>query len=242
MAGEFFASEKAGAEGGSGVAGDGLDEDIFEAAAKFEGADEKNIQENSTGEAEGIGGGGFTEILCERDDEFFEEVLRAAGNVRTKRRIERRTRLGKSGVSIKARREDAATVGAGSEIAAIENGKTFCVEGEESSKGFEEFGLAVFAEPLELVFIAIGAKAEVLREARIKPADGIRKCEIAERLDAVAIAERDGTGTSHGTFIEGEDESAIETGGVVGAGGMGQVVIETKNVAATREQLTKLPE
>jgi len=131
---------------------------------------------------------------------------------------------------------------AGSEIAAIENGKTLCVECEELSKGFEEFGLAVFAEPLKFMLIAIGAKAKILGKARVKPADRIRKREIAERLDAVAIAERDGTGTSHGTFVESEDESAIEAGGVVGAGGMGQVVIETKDVAATRKQFTKLAE
>ena len=95
---------------------------------------------------------------------------------------------------------------------------------------------------MEFMFIAIGAEAEILGEARIKPADGIRECEIAERLDAVAIAEKDRTGTGHGTLIEGEDQSAIESGRVVGAGGVGQVVIEPENVAAAGKQVTKLVE
>ena len=168
--------------------------------------------------------------------------MRAAGNVCAKRRVERRTGFGQASISIKTRREDAATVGAGSEIAAIENGKAFCVKGEDFSKAFEKFGLAVFAEPLEFVFIAIGAKSETLSDARVKPADGIRECEIAERLDAVAIAEKDRTGTGHGTLIEGEDQSAIESGRVVGAGGVGQVVIEPENVAAAGKQVTKLVE
>lgn len=242
MAGQFFASEKTGAEGGSGIAGNGLDVNIFEAATQFERANEKDIEENSTGEAEGIGGCGFLEILRERDDEFFEEVLRAAGDVCAKRGIERRAGFGQAGVSIETRREDAAAIVAGSEIAAIENGKTFCVESEDFAEGFEKLGLAVFAEPLEFMFIAIGAKAEILGKARIKPADGIRECEIAERFDAVAIAERDGTGTRHGTLIKGDDERAIETGRVVSAGGVGQVVIETKDFAAACKQLTKLVE
>jgi len=38
MAGQFFAGEKTGAEGGSGVAGDGLDVNILETAAEFNGA------------------------------------------------------------------------------------------------------------------------------------------------------------------------------------------------------------
>jgi len=92
------------------------------------------------------------------------------------------------------------------------------------------------------MFIAIGAEAEILGKARIEPADGIRECDIAERLDAVAIAESDRTGTGHGTFIEGEDESAIEAGGVVGAGGVAQVVIKTEDVAAALKQVTKLVE
>src|SRR5258707_2889076 len=242
MASQFFASEKTGAEGGSSVAGNGLDPDILEAAAEFERANEKDIQKDAAREAEGVRCCGLPKILCERDDEFFEEVLRAAGNVCAKRGIERRTGLGQSGVSIKTRREDAATVVTGSEIAAIENGKAFCVEGEYFLKGFEKFGLAVFAEPLEFMFIAIGAEAEILGETRIKPADGILECEIAKLLDAAAIAESDGAGTGHGTFIEGEDESAIEAGRVVGAGGVGQVVIEAENVAAAGKQVTKLVE
>ncbi len=219
-----------------------MDADIFEAAAEFERANEKDVQKDTTREAEGVRCCGFLEILCERDDKLFEEVLRAAGNVSAKRHIERRTWFRQTGVSIKTRREDTATVGAGSEIASIENGKAFCVKGEDFSKGFEKFGLAVFAEPLEFMFIAIGAEAEILGEARIKPADGIGKGEIAKRLDAVAIAESDGTGTGHGTFIEGEDESAIEAGRVIRAGGVGQVVIEAENVAAAGKQVTKLVE
>src|SRR6266851_4878354 len=103
MASQLFASEKTGAEGGSGIAGNGLDADVFEAAAQFERANEKDIQKDAAREAEGVRCCGLLEILCERDDELFEEVLRAAGNVCAKRGIDWRAGLGQSGVSIEAR-------------------------------------------------------------------------------------------------------------------------------------------
>jgi len=52
MASQFFASEKTGAKSGSGVAGNGLDADVFEAAAEFERANEKDIQKDAAREAE----------------------------------------------------------------------------------------------------------------------------------------------------------------------------------------------
>src|SRR5438309_8955424 len=81
VAGKFFAREKAGAEGGPGVSGNGLDVDTVETAAKFECAHEQHVQKNTTGEAEEVCCGGFTKILGERDDEFFERVLRASRDI-----------------------------------------------------------------------------------------------------------------------------------------------------------------
>ena len=100
--------------------------------------------------------------------------------------------------------------------------------------------MAVFAEPLELVFVAVGAEAEVLSDARVKPADGVWETESAERLDAVAVAQADKAGASAGTFIEGEDESTVEAGGVVGAGGVGEMVVEAEDAAAAGEDVTEL--
>ena len=51
VSGEFFASKKTCTESRAGVACNGLDVDIFEAAAEFEGTDEKDVGEDSAGKA-----------------------------------------------------------------------------------------------------------------------------------------------------------------------------------------------
>lgn len=62
--------------------------------------------------------------------------------------------------------------------------------------------MAVFAEPLEFVLIAIGAKTEIFGNARVKPAEGIWEGNGAQRFDAITIAESDKTGARSLTFIE----------------------------------------
>ncbi len=102
MAGKFFAREKTGSESSAGVSGYGLDVDIFEAAAEFEGADEKDVGKDSAGEAEFVGSGFAAEICGERDDEFFEEILRTARDVGASGGIKLCTRFGKTGIACKS--------------------------------------------------------------------------------------------------------------------------------------------
>ena len=242
VAGKFFASEKTGAERGAGVSGDGLDVDIFEAAAQFKRADKEDVEEDATCETERIGGSGFAKIIGDGDYEFFEIVLRAARDICADVSVEIRARLGQTRLAEKTRGENAAAIGPGIEIAAIQNGQAFCVERKNFAEGAEKFRLAVFAEPLQLVLIAIWAKTEIVSEPGIKPANGIRESKIAKGFDAVAVAEGNRSCTSHRAFIESQNESTVEAGSVVGAGGVGEMVIEAKNVAVAGEQVTELLE
>ena len=237
MAGEFLAGKKTRAERGAGVSRHGLDINIFEAAAKFKCTDEKYIQKHAAGEAERIGAGAFAEIIGKRNYKFFEMVLRAASDICAKSRSEWSARFRKASFAEEARRKNTATVGASVEVGAIQNWKTFRVERKSFAKGGEEFRFAVLAEPLYFVLIAIDAKTEIVRDARIKPADGIGKCKIAKRFDAIAIAKGDGTRAGHGTLIEGEDQRAIETRGVISAGSVGKMMIETEDLTSAGKKL-----
>ena len=107
---EFLTGKKACAESGAGVAGNRLDINVLEAAAKFESTDEKDVLEDPTREAKFVGCGFAAEIRGERDDDFFKKVLGAASDVCAKRRIERRTRLGETSCFVEAWREKAASV------------------------------------------------------------------------------------------------------------------------------------
>lgn len=235
MASEFFAREKTGADRGAGISCNGLDMNIFETAAKFQRADKEHIQKDPTGNAERICARRFAEMIGKGEDEFLEKILSAASDVGAERSIDWRARFGEAGFAIEARRKDAAAVVARSEVAAVKNGQAFRIEGEEFAKCLEEFGPAIFADPLELVFITIGAKAEILRYAQEKPADGVWKRHVVEGLDAVVFAESDEAGAGHGAFVESEDEGAVEAGSVVGAGSVRKMMIETQDAVAAEE-------
>jgi len=128
VAGEFFAREKTCAERCAGVSGDRLDINILEAAAKFDGANKKDVQENAASKAKIVRGRFASEICCESEDEFFEEILCATSDAGAQSGIERGAGFWQACVLVKARRKNAAAIRAGSEIAAVEDGKAFCVE------------------------------------------------------------------------------------------------------------------
>lgn len=117
--------------------------------------------------------------------------MRAACDVRAKGRREWSAGLWKASFSEEARREDATAIGAGVEITAIEDRKPFGVERKGFAEGGEEFWFAVFAKPLNLVLIAVGTEAKIMRDSRVKPADGIREGQVTERFNAIAIAKGD---------------------------------------------------
>src|SRR5215470_9631093 len=106
MASEFLACEETDTEGGASVSGDGLDVDIFEAAAKFERADQEDVEKDAAGQAERISSGRFAKVSGQCNDGFLEDLLRAASDVGSERRIELRAGLRQSGFAIEARRKD----------------------------------------------------------------------------------------------------------------------------------------
>ena len=170
VSGELFAREVGRAQGGSGVAGDGLYVDVIEARAGFEGADEKNIQEDSASEAEGAGTGGLLKICRELENDFFETILGAAGQVGAEGRCDDEIAPGEAEFAIKRRSEKALTIRASGEIAAIQRREAAGAPVEKLAKSGEKFWFAVFAEPLEFMFITAGTKAGEFGDARIKPA------------------------------------------------------------------------
>ncbi len=58
-----------------------------------------------------------------------------------------------------------------------------------------------------------------------------------KRFDFVAIAEGEQPGLRTGSLIEGKDECAIEAGGVVGAGGVAEVMIEVGNARTSTQEV-----
>src|SRR5262249_44623879 len=104
------------------------------------------------------------------------------------------------------------------------------------AKDFQVFGLAIFAEPLQFMFVALRAKPSKLCDARVEPSERIRKRQGVKGLEIVVFADRDQSGGGIGSMIERKDERAREIGGVKCAGGMAKVVIETEKAPAGKKQ------
>jgi hypothetical protein len=159
MAGSFFEGEISGAEGGSGIAGDGLDIDMVKAAAQLEGAHEQNIQKQASGEAKRTRGSALTKIGDELQDNFLDVVLSAASDIGTPSRSAGETARGDVEFTVELGRENAAMVRASQIIATIESDAAVGLPHKQFAEHGKKFRLAIFAEPLNLVFIAKRAKA-----------------------------------------------------------------------------------
>jgi hypothetical protein len=239
-ASDFLAGEIGGAEGGSGVSGDGLHVDVVERAECFEGADQKDVQEDATGKTEATGASLLLKICCELEDDFLEAILGAAGEIGAKGGSEGEIAGSEAKFAVKSGREDSVTVRTGGEVAAIESWKTTGAPGEEFAEGGEKFGFAVLAKPLELVFITARAEAGEFGDSRIEPAEGIGKFEGLQGLDFVGFAEGNEAGVRGCALVEGENEGAVETGRVIGAGGVAEVMVELGGPRTAAEELAKL--
>ena len=60
---------------------------------------------------------------------------------------------------------------------------------EQFAKHGNEIGLAVLAQPLNLVFIAVRAETKEMGDAREKPAERIGKAERLQQAKLIAFAE-----------------------------------------------------
>jgi hypothetical protein len=100
---------------------------------------------------------------------------------------------------------------------------------------FHILRFAVFAEPLQFVFVTLRTQAGQLRHARIKPAERIRKCQRVQRLEVVVFANCDRAGKA-GAVIERKNQRSRKIGGIKGAGGVAKMVVKAQK-PATREKL-----
>ena len=141
---------------------------------------------------------------------FFEEKLSAASECGDDCGIFAELVFVDFQLAVELRRKSATLVGTRGEVAMIENGKAAGIAAKNFAEDGEIFGLALAAEPLDFVFVAMGAKAEQRSDARVEPANGVRKIHSAQRADFVAFAEGDLAAAGAGAAVEGENERAIE--------------------------------
>ena len=237
---DLFAREIGGAERGACIAGNGLDVDMVKRATRFQRAHEKNIQEDAAGQAQRSRPGLILKIRGELKNQLFEIVLRAARQIGTHHGIGRMPPGGKTEFTIKLRRENAAVVRPRRKIAAVQRRQAVGFPGKQFAKRGKVFGLAIFAQPLDLVLILVGTQAGEFGDTRIKPAERIRKFERLQRADLVAFAQKDHARLRIGALIEGKDERAIKAGSVVGAGGMTEMMIEMSGARAAPQEILQL--
>jgi len=104
--------------------------------------------ENAAGERKSAGARGFVKMVGEFEGNFFQIVLGAAGKVRAKRFGENQIARREAKFAVERGRENAEAIGAGGEVAAIQDRKSIRTPIEEFAEGGKKFGFAVFAEPL----------------------------------------------------------------------------------------------
>ncbi len=81
MAGDFLARKIRGAERGACVAGNRLNVNVLEGATRFQGADQEDIQKQSSRQAKRLHTSFFLKIGCELQNHFFDEILQTAGDI-----------------------------------------------------------------------------------------------------------------------------------------------------------------
>ena len=109
----FFLAEISRAQGGSGVAGDGLYVECDPSRCGFRGRGlDKHIQEDAASEAEGAGASGLLKICSELENNFLEATLGAASEVGAEGRSEDKIAPGEAEFAIKRWSESGLTVGA----------------------------------------------------------------------------------------------------------------------------------
>ena len=239
---QLLAHQVGSAECGAGVTGYGLDGDVRKAAAAFERMHQKYIQENATRETERMGVGLLLKICGELEDDLFEVVLRAARQVGAYDSIRRGITGGEPEFAIEPRGEDAAMVGTGGEVAPVEGRQAVGFPGEELAESRKEFRLAIFAEPLDLVLVLVGAESGELGDAGVEPAEGIRKLQSVELADFVAVTRRELPAAllDVGAAVQGKDERAIKAGGVVGASSVAKMMFEMRRARAAAKLVVEL--
>lgn len=111
----------------------------------------------------------FPKIRGELQNDFFDYVLQAASNIGACGRSKNVATRRETNFAIKLRREDAAMVRAGSVVTAIERKHAAGSPVEHFPESGKKFRLAIFAEPLDLVFVTVRAKSSEFGDAGKEP-------------------------------------------------------------------------
>lgn len=176
-----LASEKRGAQSAAGIPGHGLNVRLLETAARFEGANEEDIQEQATGHAQGIDRVLFTMAFGDVEHDFFEDVPGTARERCAKLRIGGDQAGGQAEIAQNCVGERRIFIRSASPIVRVQNGQAICIPTKHFSKCRREIGLAILAQPLNLVLIAVGAEAEQMGNAREEPTERIGKTKRQQR-------------------------------------------------------------
>src|SRR4030095_2264556 len=147
-------------------------------------------------------------VSREMEHESRENVLDAASERSSDRALGGCRGTRQAEFAIEARRKYSGAIEPGRKVLAIHNRQILCAPREDLSERLAKLRLAIFAEPLELVLVALRAKPCEWRNPEIKPAERIRKRERVERFDVVILAERDQSRSCACSVIQSENERA----------------------------------
>src|SRR5256886_1258551 len=164
--------------------------------------------------------------LGDSKDDFFEDVAGAAGDRCPDLGIRNNASRFQAELARNRFGECRALLGAAPQIAVVQDRKTIGIPVKHFAERGNEVGLAVFAQPLDFVLIAMRPKTEQVSNSREEPAQGIGKAKRLERAKFIALAEIKRSGMHVAALIESQDERAFEGRSVVRAGGMAKMMIE----------------
>src|SRR6201998_2027387 len=139
---DFLARKISSAERGARIAGDRLDEYVVESAAGFQGPYQKNIQEHTAGQAQGVRSGLFLKIGSKLKNQLLEIVLRAARQVGAYHGIWRGRARRYPEFTINLRGKNAARVRPGRKVTAVQRRHATGFPGKQFTENGKIFGLA----------------------------------------------------------------------------------------------------
>ena len=105
----------------------------------------------------------FTKVGGELENNFFDQILQGCARYWRVSRGQDIAARGETQFAIKLRSENSTMIGTGRVVAAIERENAAGLPGKHFAEGRQKFRLAILAEPLDFVFVAMGAKSGELR-------------------------------------------------------------------------------
>ncbi len=219
-----------GAERGAVIAGGGLDIDVVEEAGLQEAAVGGAVEGDAAGHGELAEAGLAAEVTADVEHDFVEAFLESGGDVT----------MIVGGVAVRDAGGDQVLfeVAAGGAVGfAVEALIVEAKDGNFDQAVVEELdgllekvtiagGIAVGREAHDLVFVRVEVEAKVQCDDGIEDADRVLCGDFGELVDFVVVRVVSGDRVSFAHAIEDDDEGFVPAGGVVGAGGVGEMMID----------------